>query len=309
MTKVLSFTFIAFVACSLAFAEKLLLTTIKENAAVSVKQGDKLVAAYQLQPEKNINLSVESGCYFHPLMTPAGVAVTEVGPADHPHHRGVFLGWVEMHGKKDADFWGWGEHAPKKDRRIVSREVSDLRTGDAGGFVARNEWLAENEVIIAERLTAQVRAVDGANVLDLEYTLTPTADTKLPRWAFSGFCVRTRLDGKLEAHSPEGVVNLPNPSHVKPESDWPAAAWYAYQLSGVADGKTVGVAVVDHPKNPPSLWHNHRAIGMINPCIVAPSEVTLKADQPLVLRYRVLAFDGELPRELVTRLAKEFRGS
>ncbi len=308
MAKWVWFTFIVLVAGRLLIAEEPPLKTMKDGAAISIKHGDKVVAVYQLQPQKNTKLSVESGCYFHPLMTPAGVAVTEVGPADHPHHRGVFLAWVEMHGRKHADFWGWGEHAPKNDRRIVNRDVTQMLAGATGGFVATNQWLADDEVVIDEQLRADMRAEDGANVLDLEYTLTAAADVKLARWAFSGFCVRTRLDGKLEAHGPAGLVDLPNPSHVKPESDWPAAAWYAYLLRDVgAGGKTIGVAVVDHPKNPPSLWHNHRAIGMINPCIVAPGEVTLKVGDPLVLRYRVLTFDGDLPREAIARSADEFR--
>jgi hypothetical protein len=67
-----------------------------------------------------------------------------------------------------------------------------------------------------------------------------------------------------------------------------------------------GVAVIDHPKNPPSLWHNHRGVRMLNPCIVAPGEVELKAGKPLVLRYRVVAHDGPTPRELMDRLAKEW---
>ena len=36
--------------------------------------------------------------------------------------------------------------------------------------------------------------------------------------------------------------------------------------------------------------------------------VTLKPAEPLVLRYRVLTFDGELPAADIKRLAEEFRG-
>jgi hypothetical protein len=46
---------------------------------------------------------------------------------------------------------------------------------------------------------------------------------------------------------------------------------------------------------------------MLNPCVVAPAATTIKAGEPLVLRYRVLAFDGEFPREAVQRLAVDFR--
>ena len=79
------------------------------------------IVTYWYERPEDSKLPVESGCYFHPLHTPKGVVVTDVAPPDHPHHRGVFLGWVEMHGKKDADFWGWGEHAPVKGRQIVNK--------------------------------------------------------------------------------------------------------------------------------------------------------------------------------------------
>ena len=280
-----------------------------DRDAVLLSPGGDGSAKYQLHKPADVKLPVDSGGYFHPLTTPAGVVVTDVAPADHPHHRGVFLAWVEMHGKKDADFWGWGEHAPIKDRRIVSRGARGT-TDDKGrltNMTARNDWVAEGETVLSEALAAVVWT-DGpakATVLDLTYTLTPTSDLTLSRWAFSGFCVRTRGDGKLAAYAPAGEVKLPNPSHVKPESDWPAAPWYGYTLK-FDDGKVAGVAVIDHPQNPPSLWHNHRDVRMLNPCIVAPAEVKLKANEPLVLRYRVVAHDGETPGAELNRLAKEW---
>jgi hypothetical protein len=147
-----------------------------------------------------------------------------------------------------------------------------------------------------------------ANVLDLHYTLTPTADTTLSQWAFSGFCVRTRKDARLTAIGPKGEVKLPNPNHLKPESDWPAEPWYAYELQLPGD-KVAGVAVIDHPQNPPSLWHNHRDIRMLNPSIVAPVAVKLSAEKPLALRYRVVAYDGRTQPDELNRLATDFAKS
>jgi hypothetical protein len=46
---------------------------------------------------------------------------------------------------------------------------------------------------------------------------------------------------------------------------------------------------------------------MLNPCIVAPKEVTMKAGVPLVLRYRVVVHDGPTPRALLNNLAKDWR--
>lgn len=113
---------------------------------------DKTILSYQLERSPNSKLTVEtveSGCYFHPVATPKGIIITDEAPSDHPHHRGIFLAWVEMHGRKDADFWGWGEHAPTKQRRIVNRGVSDLQGGiGQARFRARNEWSAEGETLL-----------------------------------------------------------------------------------------------------------------------------------------------------------------
>ena len=278
----------------------------RADGAMVVSRGRREVLRYQLDRPADSKLPVESGCYFHPLRTPAGTVVTDVAPADHPHHRGVFLAWFEMKGKVDADFWGWGAFAPVKGRKIVNREVAE----SPGGFAARNEWLADDAVLLVERLEAKVVDLEPggepwANVVDLTYTLTPDADLTLPRRAFSGFCVRVPGGGKLEAFGPDGPVALPNPHHEKPDSDWPPAAWYAYALTPDG-GKAAAVAVIDHPENPPALWHNHRDVRMLNPCVVAPGPVAIKAGEPLVLRYRVVAADGAVQAKRLDDLAAEY---
>ena len=212
-----------------------------------------------------------------------------------------------MHGRKDADFWGWGEHAPVKDRHIVNTGITELPAAEGtAGFKALNEWRAEGDVILREELKAVSRIQPPAHIVDLDYTLTADVDLTLSQWAFSGFCVRLRKDGSAAMHDPDGPVKRPAPIHTKPESDWPAAAWYACALT-LAGGTKAGVAVLNHPENPPSLWHNHPDIRMLNPCIVAPAALTLKAAQPLRLRYRVVAFDGEVPSVHLNDLASVWR--
>src|SRR5687768_15444169 len=106
-----------------ALSAELPLQIAQTAEAVVVRDGagaDRL--RYVITKGADAALASESVAYFHPLKTPAGTILTDVGPADHRHHRGVFLGWVEMHGAGvDADFWGWGEHAPTKGRRIENR--------------------------------------------------------------------------------------------------------------------------------------------------------------------------------------------
>ncbi len=171
--------------------------------------------------------------------------------------------------------------------------------------MAANDWTAEGTLLIDENLRATVKIDNSANILDLVYTLTPLSDITLSRWAFSGFCLRVRKDAELVLHSPRGLVTLPNPRHLKPETDWPDAPWYACSLK-MKDGTVFGAAVINHPRNPPTLWHNHRDVRMINPCIVAPAEVHLQKQNPLVLRYRVVTFDGPVPAGLLNDAAAEW---
>ena len=282
-----------------AAAAENLLVVERGSSALHFKNPAGVVAAsYNLSPA-HPGLPVKSGGYFHPFKTPAGLVLTEVAPADHPHHRGIFLGWVEMHGKKDADFWGWGQHAPTKDRIIIPANEN------TSGFPTTNKWMAEGEVLIWERLDASMKAVTNAHLLTLAYALTPVDDIELARWAFSGFCVRTRKDGQITAYDSDGEVKHANPKHTEPQTDWPDRKWYAYKLE-FEDGKTGGVAVINHPANPPTLWHNHRDVRMLNPCIVAPASLKLQKGKTLTLRYRVLAFDGAVPSQLLDRLATKW---
>ena len=75
----------------------------------------------------------------------------------------------------------------------------------------------------------------------------------------------------------------------------------------LANGKTLGAAVLDHPSNPPSTWHNSRGLWMLNPNIAALGPVDIHPDAPLTLRYRVGVHDGTTPTAVVQKLSDEWR--
>lgn len=252
-------------------------------------------------------LTANSVCCLYPVKTPAGEDLVEFAPADHPHHRGVFMTWHTIDGQTPADFWGWGQFAPTKDRVITNRSLKAV-AADAyhAQLEARNDWVAEGTTLIEETTLISARQEEGTNVIDLDFRLLPQYDLTLKQSAFGGLCVKSRKDGQAVYTSPEGAVVRPAPHHLQPETDWPAAAWYDYTIA-LASGKTIGATIVDHPGNPPSAWHNLEVIAMVNPCIVAPGSMTLKAGQPLRLRYRLIAHDGPAPLALLQKLSDEYR--
>ena len=282
--------------------------TPDEHGMVLKAPDGKTVLRYMTKKPAKTNLSANSVCCLYPVFTPSGVRAVDFAPGDHRHHRGIFLAWhATTCGTDRADFWGWGSWAPTEGRVIRSRSVK-LAEADAEHAVldVRNDWMIGDKAVIEEAVKITTRQQEGVYVIDEEFRFTPKVEVKLDQTAFGGFCVKGRKEGKAYYTSPKGKVERPNPHHLKPETDWPAADWYDYTID-LKDGKTVGVAVLDHPKNPPSPWHNLEPIAMVNPCIVAPGPVTLKKGEPLELRYRVVVHDGPPPVELLNALSRQWR--
>lgn len=267
----------------------------------------KPVFGYLTSKPAGCELTANSVCCFHPVYTPAGEVVTALAPKDHLHHRGIFLAWYSMQGTPSADFWGWGKYAPTEGRTIVHRDAQ-LVAADAerAEVQIHNDWMAEQQPMLREELTVVASRPTGANVLDLSYRLTPTQDLRLDQTAYGGLCVAGRRGTNATIWAPQGEVTLASSHYLKPETNWPDQPWYALSVGGT-EGTPIGVAVLPHPSNPPATWHNPAAICMLNPCVTAPAPLELKKDQPWVLRYRIVAYDGRTPTVLLDRLAEEWR--
>jgi hypothetical protein len=148
---------------------------------------------------------------------------------------------------------------------------------------------------------------DGVYVIDLYYRFAPLYDYVLRQTAFGGFAVQARKDGDSYYATAAGKTYLPDPHYSHPESDLPSEPWYDYTIQLKDSGKVLGVAVIDHPLNPPTLWHNARYLWMLNPCITALGPMTIHPNAPLDLRYRVVVHDGATPTETLNKLSAEWR--
>ena len=279
-------------------------------------------------PIAEVPLTSPSVACFHPVLTPSGERVTAIAPDDHPHHRGIYLAWHDSEfrtpidpakmgpfapafgwGITTADFWGWGEFAPRENRIIQTNGVK-LTAGTASHaeVAVENAWMVGKRRMLDETTVTRVTERDGTYVLDFAFTLAPVVDYVLHKQSFSGFNFQGRKDGESYFTNSAGTVQLPNPHYSVPELNWPPAPWYGYVVK-VPNGKLVGAAVIDHPSNPPSTWHNSRNLWMVNPVIASLAPYTIKAGSPLTLRYRVVVHDGPTPTAIVDKLAGEFRGA
>ncbi|WP_246039575.1 PmoA family protein [Glycomyces buryatensis] len=135
--------------------------------------GGREVADYRWLPKLATTLSPRP--FLHPVRTLAGTRVTELMPADHPHHLGVSVAVPDAGG---VNFWGGrtfvrGRGSVLLPNHGVQRHV---RLNRQGGNVIEPEleWIApEGAVLLRERRrVAAVPLSDTAWALDFAFALT-----------------------------------------------------------------------------------------------------------------------------------------
>lgn len=260
--------------------------------ALRLKLGPVEVLRYQLQRPKSGASTASSACYFHPLATPKGTVVTDVGPADHRYHRGLFLAWGDVEGDRKADYWGSGQWSPLTGRRIVNQTV-ETRPPNLGTarFRTLNAWEADGRTLIHEETRASVFFDSGATVLSLAVQLKVDAPITLGRRALGGLAIRTRTDGEVIPIGAQGPVRRPAANEDDPSKNWPDAPWYGFHLK-LRNRQEATVALTGSSKNPETTWYVVPKQGLLNPSIVAPRAMRLTPDKPLVLRYWITVGDG-----------------
>ena len=288
----------------------------------------RVVWDYLTRRPESTPLTAPSAAFFHPVNTPTGEPVTAMAPNDHPHHRGIFFGWhdSEFHAPVDlsnygphkpiralnitkADFWAWGAFATRDGRVIQNRDIKLTRADAAHAQVEiHNDWTVNNRKMVDEVNIVNVAEREGVYVLDFEYRISPLVDYILNRASFGGFDVQGRKDGESWFSDATGkLVDRPDAYYSLPDLNWPDEPWYDFSLKATSTGKTFGFAVMNHPKNPPTTWHNSTHLWMLSPTINAGGQTTIGSGTTMTLRYRVVVHDGDTPTALLEKLATEWR--
>ena len=108
--------------------------------AITLTEAGKTVLVYRTRP---LDPAREPGRanYVSPLYAPDGTALTEDRPGDHPHHRGVWWGWmkVQADGRPAADGWYM------KNLSYLVRAKRFLGDADGGGALTLEiDWIVNS---------------------------------------------------------------------------------------------------------------------------------------------------------------------
>ena len=198
--------------------------------------------------------------YCYPLIGPGGVAMTRNWPMksapdeerDHPHHRSLWFAHGDINGH---DFWS----EAKNHGKTVHDGFDEVKSGKKLGIIkSHNKWvLADGTLVCTDerKLTIYNAGPADERMIDFEITLRASngsltfGDTKEGTMAVR-LAETMRLKGKV------GHGHIVNSAGVRDDDTWGKRAdWCDYY--GPVEGKTVGIAIFDHPKNPrhPTWWH------------------------------------------------------
>jgi hypothetical protein len=237
------------------------------SSAVAAKQGVQITQlADRLRVEINGQLFTEylykdvPRPYCYPLIGPGGAAMTRDWPMkntlgeehDHPHHRSLWFAHGSING---YDFWS----EEKAFGKTVHDNFLEVKSGAKAGVIReRNKWVAADGTVVCidERtLRFYNPGLTSERLMDFEITLIASngaltfGDTKEGTMAVR-LAETMRLQGKL------GQGHIVNSAGVRDGQTWGKRAdWCDYY--GPVGGKTVGIAIFDHPQNPrhPTWWH------------------------------------------------------
>jgi hypothetical protein len=271
--------------------------------------------------------------YFWPLSAPGQVPVTRAWPmekgaagesTDHPHqksawfcHGDVIPEGIELKqkikGVKGVDFWS----EAKGHGRIVCVDVGKETVGNGqAGVTTRNEWqTADGMKILDEVRTIRLYDLGKSRLfvldIDLHASVAPITfgDTK------EG-AMGVRVNDQIREQKGNGQMRNAEGKTTEKECWGQFSAWCDY--SGTVDGKKIGIAVFDDPKNAhPAAWHS-RGYGLMAanpfgrsvsrfPAVKGRNDlVRLAMGEHLRLRYGILVHAGNTGEAQVAEQFKQF---
>jgi hypothetical protein len=241
---------------------------------------------------------------LYPLFAPGGQRVTRGFPLDpreneehdHPHHTSLWFAHGDVNGN---DFW-----TGDKGARIVAAGPDAITIDDrAHSIAATFEWRdPAGHPVVIEKRTMTFRGDAAARTIDFDFTLTAgDAPVTFGDTKEGTFGVRLAPTLRLKGAVAKGAIV--NSAGQRDDACWgKRAAWVDY--SGPIDGRTLGVAIFDHPANfrHPTWWHA-RDYGLFaaNPFGAhdfehkppGTGDKKLGAGESLRFRYRLLIHDGK----------------
>lgn len=298
--------------------ELVLLSAAPIRADVAVERRDgRIDVAVDGQPFTTYVVEGHRKPILFPVIGPGGTPMTRSWPLvdgvpgephDHPHHESIWF----THGLVNGiDFWASHPAADRPESRGENRieqvELVKAEGGREGVIETTNRWLKADGTVVCTDTRRLVFGGDATN-RTIDFTITIHADHGPVTFGDTkegslGLRVPVQLQIEDREGSQGAAGHCMNSNGDRDADVWgKPARWVGYW--GPIAGKTVGVAVLDHPGNlrHPTCWHA-RVYGLVaaNPfglhdftgAAEGSGDFTIPAGDSLTLRYLLVFHEGD----------------
>ena len=279
----------------------------QDQAGVTItREADQLRITVDGKPFSNYHFKNTPRPYLYPLLGPGGLHMTRHWPMkdmpneehDHPHHRSLWFAFGSLNG---VDFWSEGAKAGK----TIHQDFITIESGKKVGIIkSSNQWVAlDGKKICSDVRTIRIyRTGSDERMLDFEITLRASeGDLTFGDTKEGMMSVRVAETMRVKGKVAQGHIR--NSEGVLDGATWgKRAKWCDYY--GPVDGRTVGVAMFDHPSNPryPTWWHV-RDYGLFgaNPFGLhdyegkppGTGDLKVPAGESITFNYRIILHEGD----------------
>ncbi|GIW97679.1 MAG: hypothetical protein KatS3mg111_1012 [Pirellulaceae bacterium] len=219
---------------------------VQKDDRVTVTIGDELFTEYIFQGyEKPI---------LWPVIGPYGIRMTRDYPMkqgtpyeaeDHPHHKSIWFGHMDVNGES---FWHAGDNAG-------TTQSEEVRV-EGNAIFAKNRLVDRHGKLVAHD-TREIRFSTAPGVRCIDYYVTYHASVSdLVFGDNKDGQMGIRMHPRLRIKGPIAAGKAINANGVREDQIWgKRAPWIDYWAD--FDGRTVGIAMFDHPTNlrHPTWWH------------------------------------------------------
>lgn len=205
--------------------------------------------------------------YLYPVIGPTGENITRNFPMksgvageeqDHPWHRSIRFSHSDVNG---FNFW-W---APGKERaghtaEIKLEKIERVSSGKTGEAIFWNQWLGDGKLVLRERVRLAVTPLArGESLLDYDVELH-AGETPVTFGDKRDGGLLVRVAGSMKVEDEKGnkfAGTIVNSLGERNQDAWGKRAEWTDYFGPDATGKTVGIALFDHPSNLrfPTHWH------------------------------------------------------
>ncbi len=273
--------------------------------------------------------SLEKPILF-PIYAPDGQPITRGfpidpradDPVDHPHHKGLWFDYENVNG---LDFWNNSYAIPADKKKgygwIRTEGITKMKSGQHAELIFTAGWKnQEGKALIRETTTfvfsvyPDMRIIDRTSRLEALEDIT-FADAKdgllglrvahaleLPSAQPATYTDAKGNQVTIAANSNKATGNYLTSEGKAGDSAWGTRAVWC-MMYGKLGEDTIGIAIIDHPKNPgyPTYWHA-RGYGLFaaNPLgqkIFSQGKqelnFKLRKGESAIFRYRILISSGK----------------